>query len=298
MKTFKAFAPATIANLNVGFDILGLALQNIGDTVEITPNQLNYNRITEIVNGANLPFDVSKNSCSVVIQKMQESINDLQGLDIKITKGFASGSGMGSSSASSAAAAMAYNLMQNNRFSKLELIQFAGEGERIACGAAHFDNVAPAIMKGITLVKDYNCVLKLPVLEDLFALVIFQQIEIKTAYSRSILPQNIPLKDTVSQMANIGSFVSSLYTNDYKLFSKSMIDLIAEPHRSNLIPNFKEMKAIALQNEAIAFGISGSGPSVFCLVKGKNSLENIQIKIENYLNNKNVVYESYTSKIE
>jgi homoserine kinase len=77
-----------------------------------------------------------------------------------------------------------------------------------------------------------------------------------------------------------------------------MIDLIAEPHRSNLIPNFNEMKAIAVQNEALAFGISGSGPSVFCLVKGKNSLENIQNKIENYLNNKNVVYESYTSKIE
>jgi homoserine kinase len=298
METYKAFAPATIANLNVGFDILGLALQNIGDTVEITLNELNYNRITNIVNGANLPFEVNKNSCSVVIQKMQEAINDFKGLDIQITKGFDSGSGMGSSSASSAAAAIAFNLMQNNRFSELELIQFAGEGERIACGSAHFDNVAPAIMKGITLVKNENCVLKLPVLEDLFALVIFQNIEIKTEYARSILPQTIPLEYAISQMANIASLVSALYTKDYNLFKDCMIDLIAEPYRSKLIPNFKELKAIAIQNNAIAYGISGSGPSVFCLAKGKYNLDIIQNNCINYLNNKNVVYKCYTSKVE
>ena len=297
MNTISAFAPATIANLNVGFDILGLALENIGDTVEITPNQLNYNRITDIENGTNLPFDIEKNSCSVVIQAMQNARNDNNGLDIKIIKGFASGSGMGSSSASSAAAAMAYNKLLENKFTELELVKFASIGEEIACGAAHYDNVAPAIMKGITLVKNGDCILKLPVLKDLYALVIFQQIEIKTEFSRSILPQEISLKDTIVQMANIGSFVHALHTQNDQLFKESMQDLIAEPTRKKLIPNFDDLKKIALDLGALAFGISGSGPSVFCLTKGEEIAKKINLEANEFLINKNIEYQCFISKI-
>ena len=297
MNTISAFAPATIANLNVGFDILGLALENIGDTVEITPNQLNYNRITDIVNGANLPFEVEKNSCSVVIQEMQNARNDKNRLDIKIIKGFASGSGMGSSSASSAAAALAYNQLVTIKFTELELVQFATKGEEIACGSAHYDNVAPAIMKGITLVKNKDCILKLPVLEDLFALVIFQQIEIKTQYSRSILPKEISIKDTLAQMANMGSFIHALYTQNEQLLKESMQDLIAEPVRKTLIPNFDALKEISVDLGAITFGISGSGPSVFCLTKGEDVAKKINLEINEFLKNKGIEFQCYISKV-
>jgi homoserine kinase len=259
-----AFSPATIANLNVGFDILGLSLNTIGDKVEVSGNGTRQNRITQIVNGKNLPTDPLKNSCSVVIRKMQESLNVFDGVDIRIKKGFASGSGLGSSSASSAAAAMAFNTFVDEPFTLEELIPFAAEGERIACGTAHFDNVAPAILGGLVLVHGQKLV-KLPLPQGLHAALFFPHITINTAGSRSILRQSTPLKTASRQIANMGAFVASLYQNDLTLMAGSLEDLIVEPSRKMLIPCFDEMRIAAINNKALAFGISGSGPSMFAL---------------------------------
>ncbi len=274
MKSICAFAPATIANINVGFDVLGLALDSVGDLVEVTFNGTDQNKITEIVGGADLPLEIEKNCSSVVIDKMQQQLAENRGVDIRIRKGIASGSGLGSSSASSAAAAFAFNELLNRPFSKEELVPFAAEGERIACGTAHLDNVAPAILGGLILIQN-NDLIKLPFPKTVHVVSFFPKVQVKTADSRKVLPQAVPLGTHSKKVADMGSFVASLYQQDLRMFSNSLSDKIIEPERKKLIPNFDEMKSVATENDALAFGISGSGPSVFAFVEGLEKAESI-----------------------
>lgn len=278
MKKVCAFAPATIANLSVGFDVLGLALDSIGDKVEVAYNDTNENRVLEIRNGAKLPTSPSENCCTVVIKKMQEKLNTSKGVDVRIEKGFKSGSGLGSSSASSAAAAFAYNELAGRPFSEQELVVFAAEGERVACGAAHADNVAPAVMGGLVLVRAHSPIdiVRLPIPQDLYAVLLFPDVEINTADSRAVMQNSISLKSACNQWANLGAFVASLYQNDLGLMARSFQDFVAEPVRSTFIPKFNALKKAALESKAIGFGISGSGPSVFALAKGREQADYIK----------------------
>ncbi len=277
MKTIKAFAPATIANFNVGYDVLGVALSHIGDEVELAFNGKQENRIVAMINGEHLPVEADKNCCSVVVRKMQEHLGVFSGVDIRITKGFASGSGLGSSSASSAAAAFAYNELTGRPFTRKELVAFAAEGERVACGSAHVDNVAPSVLGGIVLAKgkETNDLIELPIIENLYAVTLFPDIKINTSDSRKILKDHIPLKTASKQVGLMGAFVSSLYDKDLQRFSSSLQDLMIEPMRSLLIPEFYEMKTAAMAHHALAFGISGSGPSVFAVAEGEKKAQGI-----------------------
>lgn len=299
MNNIKVFAPATIANINVGFDVLGLALNNIGDTVVLEKNKTSQNKIIAINNGNNLPYEIAQNCCSVVINKMQEALDDFIGVNISLTKGFAAGSGLGSSSASSAAAAYAYNELVGRPFTINQLIAFAAEGERVACGSAHVDNVAPALLGGIVLskgreAKDY---IKLPILEHLFAVTLFPNINIKTSNSRKILKDDVSVKVLSKQVSLMGAFVSSLYTNNYQLFSESLQDLIIEPMRSLLIPKFAQLKQEAIKNKALAFGISGSGPSVFAFTKDLTTAKTVKLALEKVYKNTGITTQSYINKI-
>lgn len=278
MKSIKAFAPATLANFNVGYDILGLSLNNIGDEVELTFNNTEENRITEIINGDGLPHEIEKNCCSVVIRKMQEAQNDFRGVDIRLTKGFAAGSGMGSSSASSAAAAYGYNSLIDSPYTDKELVAFAAEGERVACGTDHVDNVAPSILGGIVLAKGKNPsdLIELPLINNLFVVTLYPNITVKTSDSRKLLADHVPLEIYIEQLACMGSFVAGLYEKNLPLVAESLKDLVVEPARSFLIPHFKEMKSTAIANSALAFGISGSGPSVFALAEGEKNARQIE----------------------
>lgn len=278
MNKIIAFAPATIANFSVGFDVLGMALDSIGDHVELCFNHSSKNKITAIEGGKNLPMEVHKNCCSVVIQKMQEQLGKTEGVDIRIKKGFQSGSGLGSSSASSAAAAFAYNELLGKPFSEQQLVAFAAEGERVACGAAHADNVAPAIMGGLVLVRSHEPidVVRLPVPKGLYAVLLFPNVKINTADSRDVMKKNISLHNACQQWANLGAFVASLYQNDLALLARSLQDLVAEPVRSLFIPQFKSLKQTALEHRALGLGISGSGPSVFALAKTKEEAKKIE----------------------
>lgn len=299
MKTIRAFAPSTIANINVGFDVLGLALNTVGDIVELIDNHSDTNKIIDIKNGANLPYEVDENCCSVVIRKMQEALNSFKGVDIKIEKGFAAGSGLGSSSASSAAAAFAYNEFMGKPFKCEELIAFAAEGERVACGAAHIDNVAPALLGGIVLSKgkktsDY---IKLPVLKGLYVVTLFPNIKVKTSDSRKLLKETVPISVLSQQVSLMGAFVSSLYQNNYELFSESLQDLVVEPMRKLLIPKFDDLKQQALLNGALAFGISGSGPSVFAFAKDEATAIIIRDSLEKVYEHTGITTESYINKL-
>lgn len=299
MKTVCAFAPATIANVNVGYDVLGMSLGTIGDKVEVSFNDTITNNIVEIVNGDQLPTNVEKNCCSVVIKSMQQYLKDVRGVNIRIKKGFASGSGMGSSSASSAAAAFAYNRLIGEPFTLNELTWFAGEGERTACGTAHFDNVAPSLFGGINLIAPLPDpqVIQLPLKFDLYATVLFPKIEINTSDSREIMPSSIPTKIVTKQVATMGAFVSAMYTGNKVLLSKALVDLIAEPARKILIPKFDYMKSLALTLGALGFGISGSGPSVFALSSSLKSGENIADKLSAVYKKERIDVTSFVAKI-
>lgn len=278
MKSIKAFAPATIANFNVGYDVLGVSLNNIGDTVELSFNGTEENRIMSIVNGEQLPKEIQKNCCSVVIRKMQESLQEFNGVDIHITKGFPSGSGMGSSSASSAAAAFGYNELVGQPFSKKELVAFAAEGERVACGSAHLDNVAPSILGGIILIQGTEArnLIELPILDNLYAVSLLPDIKINTSDSRRILKDTVSLQTASKQIGMMGAFVSSLYEKEVDRFSRSLQDLIVENMRSPFIPLFQEMKQVALDCGGLAFGISGSGPAIFAITEGEETAKNVR----------------------
>lgn len=299
MKSITAFAPATIANFNVGYDVLGLSLNSIGDEVKITFNNTPHNTITEIINGSNLPMEAEKNCCTVVIQKMQEAQNDFKGVDLSIKKGFAAGSGLGSSSASSAAAAFGYNELIGSPYSKKELISFAAEGERVACGNAHIDNVSPSILGGIILAtsREADSIIQLPIIDNLYATTLFPDIKVNTSDSRKILKESIPLGTVSKQVGLMGTFVSSLYEKNLALFSASLKDLIIEPIRSLLIPKFHEMREVSLENKALAFGISGSGPSVFAISEGEENAKNIQNALEEVYQNLDIKTQTYCTPL-
>jgi len=290
MDQITAYAPATLANFNVGYDVLGLSLNDIGDEVELRFNGTKENNIIKMINGDGLPTDKDKNCCSVVIRKMQEAQNKFTGVDIIITKGFAAGSGLGSSSASSAAAAYGYNKLTGNNYSNKELVAFAAEGERVACGTAHIDNVAPSILGGIVLSKGNKAsdLIELPLLKNLYAVTLFPDIKVKTSDARKILNDTVDLKTLTQQVSLMGAFVASLYEKDMELFSASLKDLVVEPMRSLLIPKFNELKNAAHENKALAFGISGSGPSVFAIAKNKEHACNIQQALEDVYKDLNI----------
>ena len=265
MDEVRVLAPATVSNVVCGFDCLGFALERPFD--ELTVRQIKEHEI-RIVNLDNfdLPTDPKKNVAGVALGALLNRIDADFGFEIEINKGIRPGSGIGSSSASSCGAVVAANILLDGRFSKLELIEFAMEGEMLASGARHADNVTPCIFGGFTLVRSTEPLdvvsLDFP---PLFATVIHPQIEIKTSEARSILPEQVALKDAVQNWSNLGAFVAALGKGNYALMARSMDDLIAEPARKSLIPKFDEVKNASLAAGALGGGISGSGPSIFML---------------------------------
>jgi len=298
LKEIRIFAPATIANLACGFDVLGLALESVGDEMVIRKCDSKGIFITKII-GQELPLETENNVAGVAALTLCEKLNLDFGFEIEIYKNIKPGSGIGSSAASSAGAVWGINELLGKPFSVLELTQFAMEGERLASGNAHADNVAPALFGGVTLVRSYDPldVIKLPCPNELYATVIHPQIELKTADSRKILKPQITIKDGVTHWGNVGAFVSGLYTNNYELIGKSLVDVIAEPQRADLIPLYHELKKEALATGALGVGISGSGPSIFALSKGKEMAENTAKTMQKTYKKLGVDFDIHISKV-
>lgn len=300
MNEIKIFSPATIANISCGFDVLGCCLDAIGDEMIIRKSVNKGIKITKII-GIDLPYQTEKNVAGVAALALLNTLDYKldYGFEIEIYKNIKPGSGIGSSAASAAGSVFAINQLLGKPFSKLELVAFAQEGEKLACGSPIADNVAPAIFGGFTLVKSTNPlkIIELPTIDGLYATIIHPQIEIKTADSRAILPNSIPLKDAVKQWANVGSLVHALHTNDYLLFSESLKDYIIEPHRSKLIPDFDLVKKNALKTGALGCGISGSGPSIFTFSKNKQIAEKVKNVISKVYSKNKIPFNVYVSKI-
>lgn len=270
MTEIKIFCPATIANLSCGFDVLGLCLATAGDEMIIRKSDIKGIRITKIV-GADLPLETENNVAGVAALAMLEEVETEFGFEIEIYKHIKAGSGIGSSAASSAGAVFGINELLGRPFTRKELVKFAMQGEKLASGNAHADNVAPALLGGFTLVRCSNPldIIKIESPSELYATVVHPQIELKTSDARSVLKQNVSLKSAITQWGNVGGLVAGLYTQDYELIGRSLHDEIIEPIRSMLIPGFDLIKQTAYDNGALGSGISGSGPSIFALSKGK-----------------------------
>lgn len=272
MKTVQAFAPATVANVSCGFDILGFAIEGMGDRVTLREKSSPGLIVTSIKgDGGKLPKDPLKNTCSVAIQSLLDELGQNVGMEIFLEKGLPLGSGMGSSAASAVAALVAANELLGNPFQKKDLLPFAMAAEKAACGAGHADNVAPSLLGGFVLIRDYHPldVIKLHVPQDLYCTLLHPHFELKTADSRSVLRESIPLKHATIQSGNVAGLVAGLYEEDYELISRSLRDVIAEPYRAILIPGFYEVREAIKGVGALGMGISGSGPTLFCLSKGK-----------------------------
>ncbi|HEX8039055.1 MAG TPA: homoserine kinase, partial [Chryseosolibacter sp.] len=268
MKTVRAFAPATVANVSCGFDIFGFALEEPGDEVIMTLTGGPGVVIKSIEgDGGRLPMESEKNTAGVAVIALLKALQRQQGVEIILKKNLPLGSGMGSSAASSVAALVAINHLLGEPFEKKDLLPFAMEAERVACGAAHADNVAPSLIGGFVLIRGYHPpdIVNIPTPDNLFCTLVHPQVELKTQDSRQVLRATIPLKDAIVQWGNIAGLVAGLMKPDFGLISRSLKDVIVEPVRSMLIPGYDKIKEAAKQNGALGSGISGSGPTIFAL---------------------------------
>ena len=298
-KSIKVFAPGSVSNVGCGFDILGFAIDGIGDEMIINKNDSNKIHIKPIEGYENLPTEPSKNVASVAIQAMLDNLGSNQGFDLEIMKNIKPGSGIGSSSASAAGAVVAVNELLGKPYSREQLVNFAMQGEVVASGDAHADNAAPTVLGGFCIVRAYDPldVIQIESPKDLWCVVIHPQIEIKTSESRAILPKEVKLQDAIAQWSNFGSLIHGLHTNDYNLISRSLKDVIIEPHRSKLIPHYNEVKNAALNAGALGSGISGSGPSIFTLCEGIESANNVKDEIKKIYSKTNIEFDIHVSKI-
>jgi len=275
----NAFAPATVANVACGFDIFGFAVNEPGDRVEIRRKEEPGIVIKDITgDGGRLPRDPYKNAVTGVMFRM---LQDLQvadmGLEVTLHKNMPLGSGMGSSAASAVVGVYALNELLGQPLSRKELLPYAIEGERIACGSAHADNVGPSLLGGFVVIRSYQPldVFTVPVAADLFCTLVHPDIEVNTKDARYILRNEVSLKNAISQMGNVAGLITGLMQGDYGLISRSMVDVIIEPVRAILIPEFNEVKQAAIDAGALGCSISGAGPSMFALSKTEMEAQKI-----------------------
>ena len=288
LKEVRVFAPATVANMICGFDILGFAVDKPGDEVYMQRVEESGVRIRSIQgDDGRLPLDPDKNTVSACVKMLLSylGLEEEIGVEIDLIKHMPIGSGLGSSSASTVAGLFAINALLGNPLTKNELMPFCVEGERLACGHGHADNVAPALMGGITLIRGYEPldIINLPVPEDLVAGIVFPQVDVPTRDARQLIKEKVSLKDAVNQWGNIAGLVAGLYRSDYELIGRSMHDVLIEPTRAILIPEFYEMKRIAMEAGVLSFGISGSGPSVVAISKGAEAAQVAVDRIQEHL---------------
>ena len=300
MKSVTVFAPATVANVACGFDIFGFAVNEPGDVAKVTLRENPGVEITRITGDkGKLPRTAEKNTAGFAALRYLETIQSQQGVSIELHKKMPLSSGLGSSAASAVAVLFAINTLFDNRLTKSELLSIALQSEKLACGAAHADNAAPALFGGFLLIRENNPpdIVELPVPENLYCTIIHPEIEINTADARNILAPNVPLKDAVKQWANTAGLVAGLYRKDLTLISRSMNDYIIEPQRAKLIPHFYEMKKAALDRGALGCSISGSGPSLFALSNSQEIAQKIAGSMSAVLANYKICNQIYISTI-
>ena len=297
MKTVTVEAPATIANLVCGFDVLGMALKDPRDIMTISFRD-EPGLTIEHIDGYQLPCEPEKNVAGAALLSMLEEIDRPPGFHLIINKQIKPGSGLGSSAASSAGAVVAANFLMGNRFSNDDLVRFAMAGEKLASGVKHADNIAPCIYGGVTLIRS---IFPLDIVTlnppDLYVTVVHPQIEVKTSDARQILRKDVKLKDAIKQWGNIAGLVAGIMKRDYDLIGRSLEDVIIEPVRSILIPGFDAVKAGSKDCGALGGGISGSGPSIFMLSKDEMIARRVESVMKEIYSGAGIDFKTYVTTI-
>jgi len=294
MNSIKVFSPASVSNVCCGFDVLGFSIAGLGDELIITESDSNKVNIIK-VNGYEVPLSTKKNTASVAARSLLDFLNINRGFDIEINKNIKPGSGIGSSAASAVGAVYGINELLGSPLKKQELLKFAMQGEFVSSKTAPADNVASSLYGGLILVnnrENYN-VIQLPVPKNLYAVIHHPLLEIKTSDSRDVLPKSVDLKIASEQLASIGGFVHSLHTGDFDLMRLILKDYLVENYRTEYVPFFKELKNISKSNKAICCSISGSGPSVFSLVKNYNEAIKLKSKYDEIYIKNSAEFNSY-----
>lgn len=272
MKEVRVFAPATVANVAVGFDILGFAIDRPGDEIVARlSDAFTGVRISTITGTGDkqLPIETERNTAGVAALRLLQHLGreHCTGIELEIHKKMPFGSGLGSSAASAAGATVAVNELLGSPLTREALLYFTVLGEEVADGNFHADNVAPCLVGGITLIRSSESldVHHLPVPPSLHVAVVHPEIEILTRDARAVLSDSVPLKTVIQQTGSLASFITALYTADLPLLGRSLRDHIIEPQRKRLIPNFDAVQAAAMERGALGCSISGAGPSMFAL---------------------------------
>jgi len=290
-------SPATVANMVCGFDVLGFA---VNDPFDIMYIEFKDEPGITIVNedDFNLPTDPQQNVAGAALLALMEAYEKPVGFKLTINKQIKPGSGVGSSAASSAGAVVGANAILGNPFSKEDLVRFAMNGEKLASGVKHADNIAPCIYGGVTLIRSVFPldIIKLTV-PDLYVTIVHPQIEVRTADARSILKQQILLKDAIKQWGNIAGLVAGLEQGNYELIGRSLEDVLIEPTRSILIPAFDQVKKISKELGALGGGISGSGPSIFMLSTNEFTAKSVEIAMGQIYDSIGLSYHTYVTTI-
>lgn len=297
MDSVKIKAPATVANLVCGFDVLGMCLHEPYDVLELT--LLNERKVVIEVRGDfPLPLQPELNTAGVPLLEIVKAFPHQIGFELIIYKNIKPGSGLGSSAASAAGAVVAANHLLAGHYSNDQLIQFAMSGEKLVSGVKHADNVAPCILGGITIIRS---IFPLDVVSitapPLYVAVVHPQIEIKTSDARQILKSEVQFKDAIKQWGNVAGLVAGFLKGDYGLIGRSLEDFLIEPSRSVLIPGYQDIKKKSIAAGALGGGISGSGPSLFMLCKDEHTARNVEAVMKEVYSVIGLEHYTYTTKL-
>ena len=299
MKAIKVFSPATIGNIGPGFDVLGLAVRNLGDVVEAHPLAGGEIRIT-VDSAVPLSSDPKKNTAALAAANVFKYLNIRGGIDIILHKGLPVGSGLGSSAASAAAGAFAANALYGGDLSPDQLILAATEAEAVVSGGFFADNTAPALLGGATLTR---CCVPLDVtrigsIRSLRIVLVTPNVVVLTREARKILPAMVPMESFIANMANTALITAAFAKNDYSLFARSLNDVIVEPVRSRLIPGFDRVKENALKAGADGVAISGSGPTMFAITDNMRKAKVIEKQMVLTFNSLGIASKSWVTTVD
>jgi homoserine kinase len=297
----RAFAPASIGNIGVGFDIMGLAINGPGDEVVARFSEGKGVRIVAMTgDNGNLPLETEKNTAGMAVLRLVEFLGDRNlAIDIEVHKKLPLGSGMGSSAASAVAAVVAVNELLRAGLSKHELLPFACAGEAVASGSLHADNVAPCLLGGITLIRSnapYD-IHNLNIPKDLCVVIVHPNIQVLTSEARAILSPTVPMKAFIQQTANAAGFVLGLQDNNFGLIGRSLRDVVIEPQRASLIPGFYAVQEAAFRNGALGCSISGAGPAIFALFDQESKAQGAVLEMQAVFTQQNISSNTYVSPV-
>jgi len=296
-KIIRIHSPATVANMVCGFDILGFAVNEPYDEMRIRfTDQPGITIVNE--DDYQLPTQPEKNVAGAALLALMEELDAPIGFELSICKQIKPGSGVGSSAASAAGAVVAANRLLQDRFSKEDLVRFAMNGEKLASGVKHADNIAPCIYGGVTLIRS---IFPLDIIAltapPLYVTIVHPQIEVRTSDARGILKQQVLLKDAIRQWGNIAGLVAGLLQSDYELIGRSLEDVLIEPVRSILIPGFDKVKKFSKEAGALGGGISGSGPSIFMLSENETTARAVEKQMKEVYESLSLAYHTYVTTI-